>query len=59
MHNAIEAANRANARLIFFDNVYMYGKVGRPILSSSVIVSNGCSLFEAAFEEWADAHPHS
>jgi nucleoside-diphosphate-sugar epimerase len=27
MHNAIEAAKRANARLVFFDNVYMYGKV--------------------------------
>ncbi len=27
MHNAIEATKRANARLVFFDNVYMYGKV--------------------------------
>jgi len=27
MSNAIEACKRANARLIFFDNVYMYGKV--------------------------------
>jgi len=27
MHNAIEACKRANAKLIFFDNVYMYGKV--------------------------------
>jgi nucleoside-diphosphate-sugar epimerase len=27
MGNAIEAAKRANARLVFFDNVYMYGKV--------------------------------
>ena len=27
MHNAIEAAKRANTRLVFFDNVYMYGKV--------------------------------
>jgi nucleoside-diphosphate-sugar epimerase len=27
MNNAIEACKRANARLIFFDNVYMYGKV--------------------------------
>jgi nucleoside-diphosphate-sugar epimerase len=27
MANAIEACKRANARLIFFDNVYMYGKV--------------------------------
>ena len=27
MSNAIEACKRAKARLIFFDNVYMYGKV--------------------------------
>jgi nucleoside-diphosphate-sugar epimerase len=27
MRNAIEAAKRADARLVFFDNVYMYGKV--------------------------------
>ena len=27
MRNAIEAAKRAHARLVFFDNVYMYGKV--------------------------------
>ena len=27
MSNAIEACQRANAKLIFFDNVYMYGKV--------------------------------
>jgi nucleoside-diphosphate-sugar epimerase len=27
MNNAIEACKRAKARLIFFDNVYMYGKV--------------------------------
>jgi nucleoside-diphosphate-sugar epimerase len=27
MRNAIEACKRANAKLIFFDNVYMYGKV--------------------------------
>src|SRR5437868_6757617 len=27
MRNSIEAAKRASARLIFFDNLYMYGKV--------------------------------
>src|SRR6267378_6970537 len=27
MRNAIEACKRSNARLVFFDNVYMYGKV--------------------------------
>ena len=31
MRNAIEACKRANARLIFFDNVYMYGKVNGPM----------------------------
>jgi nucleoside-diphosphate-sugar epimerase len=29
MRNAIEACKRANARLVFFDNVYMYGSGGR------------------------------
>ena len=28
MSNAIEACKRADAKLVFFDNVYMYGKVG-------------------------------
>jgi nucleoside-diphosphate-sugar epimerase len=27
MNNVIEASKRANARLLFFDNVYMYGRV--------------------------------
>src|ERR1700687_634093 len=27
MNNVIEACKRSNAKLIFFDNVYMYGKV--------------------------------
>src|SRR5947209_4906555 len=27
MRNAIEACKRSNTRLVFFDNVYMYGKV--------------------------------
>jgi nucleoside-diphosphate-sugar epimerase len=31
MANAIEACKRAGARLIFFDNVYMYGKAGGPM----------------------------
>jgi len=31
MHNVIEAIKRSGARLIFFDNVYMYGKVGGPM----------------------------
>src|SRR5207344_756753 len=31
MGNAIEACKRANAKLIFFDNVYMYGKVVGPM----------------------------
>ena len=33
MANTIEACKRAQAKLIFFDNVYMYGKVyGRSLL---------------------------
>ena len=31
MGNSIEACKRAGARLIFFDNVYMYGKVTGPM----------------------------
>jgi nucleoside-diphosphate-sugar epimerase len=31
MSNAIEACKRANAKLIFFDNVYMYGRVVGPM----------------------------
>ena len=31
MANTIEACKRANARLIFFDNVYMYGRVAGPM----------------------------
>jgi nucleoside-diphosphate-sugar epimerase len=31
MDNAIEASKRAGARLIFFDNVYMYGRVLGPM----------------------------
>ena len=31
MHNVIEATKRSGARLIFFDNVYMYGKVRGPM----------------------------
>jgi nucleoside-diphosphate-sugar epimerase len=31
MGNAIESCKRANAKLIFFDNVYMYGKVSGPM----------------------------
>ena len=31
MSNTIEACKRARARLVFFDNVYMYGKVSGPM----------------------------
>ena len=31
MANTIEACKRAQARLIFFDNVYMYGRAGGPM----------------------------
>ena len=35
MANTIEACKRAQARLIFFDNVYMYGKVDRPMTENT------------------------
>ena len=31
MSNTIEACKRAGAKLVFFDNVYMYGKAGGPM----------------------------
>ncbi len=31
MENTIEASKRAGARLVFFDNVYMYGRVNGPM----------------------------
>jgi nucleoside-diphosphate-sugar epimerase len=31
MSNTIEACKRANAKLVFFDNVYMYGRVDGPM----------------------------
>ena len=41
MDNAIEACKRADARLIFFDNVYMYGKVSGPMTEETPF--NPCS----------------
>jgi len=41
MSNAIEACKRANAKLIFFDNVYMYGKVIGPMTEETPF--NPCS----------------
>lgn len=35
MANAIEACKRAGARLVFFDNVYMYGKVDGPMTENT------------------------
>jgi nucleoside-diphosphate-sugar epimerase len=35
MKNAIDACIKANAKLIFFDNVYMYGKVGGKMTEST------------------------
>jgi nucleoside-diphosphate-sugar epimerase len=39
--NAIEACKRAGARLVFFDNVYMYGKVSGPMTEETPF--NPCS----------------
>jgi nucleoside-diphosphate-sugar epimerase len=41
MSNAIEACKRAGAKLIFFDNVYMYGKVSGPMTEQTPF--NPCS----------------
>jgi nucleoside-diphosphate-sugar epimerase len=41
MNNTIEACKRAKAKLIFFDNVYMYGKVSGPMTEETPF--NPCS----------------
>ena len=41
MNNVIEACKRANAKLVFFDNVYMYGKVVGPMTERTPF--NPCS----------------
>jgi nucleoside-diphosphate-sugar epimerase len=41
MHNTIQACKRAGAKLIFFDNVYMYGKVDGPMTEQTPF--NPCS----------------
>src|ERR1017187_6343480 len=41
MANTIEACKRAGAKLIFFDNVYMYGKVSGPMTEETPF--NPCS----------------
>jgi nucleoside-diphosphate-sugar epimerase len=41
MQNTIDACKKANARLIFFDNVYMYGKVDGPMTENTMY--NPCS----------------
>jgi nucleoside-diphosphate-sugar epimerase len=41
MSNTIEACKRAQARLLFFDNVYMYGKVSGPMTEETPF--NPCS----------------
>lgn len=41
MNNVIEACKRSNAKMIFFDNVYMYGKVSGPMTEETPF--NPCS----------------
>src|SRR6476646_10429633 len=41
MSNAIEACKRARAKLLFFDNAYMYGKVSGPMTEKTPF--NPCS----------------
>jgi nucleoside-diphosphate-sugar epimerase len=42
MSNTIEACKRAAAKLVFFDNVYMYGRVSGPMTEETAF--NPCSL---------------
>jgi len=42
MSNTIEACKRAGAKLVFFDNVYMYGRVTGPMTEETLF--NPCSL---------------
>jgi len=56
--NAIEACKRAGAKLVFFDNVYMYGRVNGPMTEETPF--NPCSrkgeiraqIATALIEEW-------
>jgi nucleoside-diphosphate-sugar epimerase len=41
INNVIEACKRANAKLVFFDNVYMYGRVVGPMTERTAF--NPCS----------------
>ena len=41
MSNAIEACKHAGAKLLFFDNVYMYGRVSGPMTETSSIHAAG------------------
>ncbi len=41
MHNAVEACKRAQAKLVFFDNVYPYGKADGPMTEDTPF--NPCS----------------
>jgi nucleoside-diphosphate-sugar epimerase len=58
MRNAIEACKRANAKLVFFDNVYMYGKVSGPMVEETPF--NPSSRKGEIRARIADAHgpPH-
>jgi nucleoside-diphosphate-sugar epimerase len=58
MSNAIEACKRAGAKLVFFDNVYMYGRVSGPMTEETPF--NPCSkkgeirakIATALIDEW-------
>jgi nucleoside-diphosphate-sugar epimerase len=58
MANTIEACKRAGARLVFFDNVYMYGRVSGPMTEETPF--NPCSrkggirarLATSLIDEW-------
>jgi len=58
MSNTVEACKRAGAKLVFFDNVYMYGKVAGPMTEETPF--NPCSrkgeirarIATALIDEW-------
>jgi hypothetical protein len=47
MGNAIEACKRAGAKLVFFDNVYMYGRVSGPMTEETPF--NPCHRSSSSF----------
>jgi nucleoside-diphosphate-sugar epimerase len=62
MDNTIEACKRAGARLVFFDNVYMYGRVRGPMTEETPYRPTSkkgevrAAIATALANEWADGN---